>query len=194
MKVVLFVFVVFVCGCSFSKDEKLLYESPKIIFENINIVRYEKAKKKIFVTAEFLESYPVKEVFAGTNLYIVQFNNSEPQEAEVKFSAGNALFLQKEKQYFLGGNVYVKTKQNGLTIYASNFFYDVGENMLYSEQGDKVRIQADNGTLITGKDFVANTLSQEFQLLQDISGSSELKKNELNTDTNNETDTNERTE
>ncbi|MEL3908529.1 MAG: LPS export ABC transporter periplasmic protein LptC [Treponemataceae bacterium] len=195
MKNLLLLFVLLFCGCSFTKDEKLFYESPKIIFENMNIVQYKKAKKKNFVTAEFLESFPAKEVFAGKNLYIVQFNNSEPLEAEVKFSAGNALFLQKEKQYFLGENVYVQTKQDGLTIYASSFFYNAEENMLYGVQGDKVRIQTDDGTLITGTDFVANTLSQEFQLLQNVSGSAELKSSESNTETtNSETETEERAE
>lgn len=176
MSIVLCIAVVLFFSCSFSAQNDFSADTPKIVFENAHIERYENAKEKFLVTAQRLESYPSKEIFAGENVYIVQFNDNK--EAQLKASAGMALLLQKQKQYFLGDNVFVQTKKEKLTIAAANLFFDENENMLYGVEGETVRVQSDDNTVITGTNFSANTLSQKFQLAQAVSGSSELKNEE----------------
>lgn len=176
MSIVLCIAAVLFFSCSFSAQNDFSADTPKIVFENAHIERYENAKEKFLVTAQRLESYPSKEIFAGENVYIVQFNDNK--EAELKASAGTALLLQKQKQYFLGDNVFVQTKKERLTIAAANLFFDENENMLYGVEGETVRVQSDDNTVITGTNFSANTLSQKFQLAQAVSGSSEFKNEE----------------
>ena len=175
MRLLLFIFVVLLSSCSMNSDNEITYDAPKIVFENATIIRYENTKKKLFVTAKLLESYPTREMFAGDTLYIVQFSNAPEQDAEIKASAGTALLEITAKRYFLGGNVFVQTKSDNMTVASQNLFFDGNENMLYGAKGESVRVQLGDNTIITGTDFTANTLSQKFQFAQSVYGSSEFQ-------------------
>lgn len=165
-------------SCSIYEKEQVDYDPPKIVFENINIVQYENAKKKIFVTAELLESFTSKEILAASNLSFAQYSNrfgTADPKTTLTASAKKALLLQKQKQYFLGGNVFLQTEDQKFTVDAKNLFYDEAENMLYGVEGEEVHIQDKNGTEVTGKTFIANTLSQEFRFLENVSGKAQVE-------------------
>lgn len=173
MKIIPLIILVLISSCSFVKEDELSYEPAKIIFKNMTITRYEKNKKNILLQAEVIETYPEKEILAMKNVYIVQYKNDrelQAPEVAAKASAKNALFLQKEKQYFFGGDVFLQNSERKLTIHAQNLFYNEAEYMLYAAVGEKLIISDETGTEISGTNFAANTLSQEFTFDGSVSG------------------------
>lgn len=167
-------------SCSFVEEEKLTQKVPKTIFENINLFRYEAGERKFFIRADLLESYPSQKTFAAQNLYIVQYKkNTDKKNPKIDFkaSAKEALFMQKEELFFLGGEVFLQTSERQLTVFAKNLFYNQKENMLYGAKNEKVKVTDKDNTEIMGANFVANTLSNEFKFSGSVEGSvkTELK-------------------
>lgn len=178
---IFFVFIFFV-ACSSKTSEELKIDAPKMILENMRIEKYENAKKRFLIQSSLLENYPMKKIIAIKNLYMVQYkenfqtdsssNDFERENFELKVSTKLALLKQEENQFFLGDDVFLKTAKNKMSVWTKNLFYDKNENMIYAGENELVRIKDESGTEITGKNFVANTLSQEFSFLGNIEGSS----------------------
>lgn len=181
MKLFIFFAVILLSGCSFVQDKKVLHDTPKAVFENMTIVRYENDEKKYMMRADLLENYSAKKAYAANNLYIVQYKDNvredEENAAELKASAKTALLLQGDKRFFLGGDVFVQTAENKITINAKNLFFDQAENMLYGAKGEVVQVRGENNLAVSGTDFAANTLSQEFVFGSNLKGEADANEN-----------------
>lgn len=176
MKFLFFICIILLFSCSSKLDKQLLSEKPKIIFQDANIIRYEDNKKIFLVKASFLENYPTKKIIAVKDLDVVQYNkNNASERIRLKVSSKSALFLQAENLYFFGEKVFLQLLEKKITVNAKNLFYNKLENMLYAAEGETVNVTNDDGSEITGTNFVANTLSNEFKFGSSIKGKIQTK-------------------
>lgn len=173
--------VLFLTGCSFVKPENSSPDAPKFVFENMHIVRYTDKVPKFAVDAELMESFPAKEIFAAKNIYLVSYTDSSTADnlqPELKASAGQALLLQKQHQYFLGDSVFIRSEKDDVTISAENLFYNEDAHILYGAENETVRLQRGDGSFLTGKNFSANAVSKQYEFTEAVSGKIEQQETE----------------
>lgn len=175
---ILLVFLFFLfSACNINGTQKTqVYEPPKIVFEQVSLLRYEKNKKVFFVTADILERYPTGETFAAKNINIKQYSKGENDTREMLdliATADQALLLQQKEHYYLSGNVNINNRKEDLQLRTNSLFYNGETNLLVSGQDEPVEISRHNqDTSIRGTNFVANVASWEFMFTDNVTGQS----------------------
>ncbi|PIE97943.1 MAG: hypothetical protein CR988_05475 [Treponema sp.] len=134
----------------------------------MTITQFKNLKKSTVFEVDYLENYVDDRVSAGRGLYFINYNlNEKPNDnneypVKIKGRIGSILFDEKNNEFFLGDSVFLKIAKEDLTISAPMLFFNRNKHVVSAPAESTVEIKKGYDLIISGKGFVANTLSKNF--------------------------------
>lgn len=157
--------------CSFSYGADPVQETPLpgLVLTNASVFRYEDMKLSVEIRAGLLELYDGDSMWAGENLFFAQYaKNSGEIDSEGK--AGYMLINDREELYYLGGPLVFSLYDEGLDIVAPDIRWNRRLHHLSASRDGTVEVRTDDGSIIRGSGFFADTLSGRFAFSGGVSG------------------------
>jgi hypothetical protein len=143
---------------------------PDMVFQNVSVDRYENAALSVSFTAKNLEMYSDDRVWAAENCTFVQYKSGDPQTIEAEGSAGMLLVDDSQQVYSLGDTVRFHLISDNLTFNAPDLRWAKKIQRLSGPRDGEVDITKDDGTVVRGTGFFADTASRSYQFRKSVSG------------------------
>lgn len=177
----------FMLSCSFNYGNDVAGNDtlPDMTMSAVSASRYEDAKLSLTASAGKLEMYDEDQIWAGEDVSFMQYDPDEPTKLQAEGTAGLLLVNNKDKVYSLGNGVAFQFVPDELTVEAQNLQWNKQAHILRGSLTEEVEIRKENGSIIKGTGFFADTLSRFYEFEQTTSGilSSDDEK-ETSADTN----------
>lgn len=158
------------CSFNYGRDVLAVNAIPDMVLNDVNIDRYENARISIGLQARTLEIYDTDRVWVAEGISFVQYAPDGTGEIESEGFAGIMLVDDKEEVYSLGEDTEVHLISDNLFLKASDLRWSKKTNQLSGSRSAEVEIAKDDGSVIRGTGFYADTLNRSYELLQNVSG------------------------
>lgn len=143
---------------------------PDIVIEDARIDRYENSGVTMRVKATTLEMYDRDEVWAAGGANFEQYSASGQDAVKAEGSAGTFLIDNKAEVYSLGGPAIFHLIDDGMTIEALDLRWVRKTQRLSGPINGEVLLKKDDGSLLRGAGFFADTLSRSYSFGGAVSG------------------------
>ena len=160
-------------SCSFNYTEgegegKIL---PEMVISGAQATRYEDARVSMVFSADTLEVYDSERVWAGEDVSFVEYDSDDASSIAVEGSAGMMLIDDKNEVYSLGNSATFYMKKDDIRLSAPDIKWTKKINRIAGSELGIVEIREEDGSIIQGAGFTADTLKREFLFSRDVSGS-----------------------
>lgn len=142
---------------------------PEMILEDAIVERYENSSLSIKVNARVLEIYDKDRMWAGSDVAFTQLAGNG--EIDSEGSAGLLLIDNNSEVYTLGNGSRFTLVADGMTLSAPDLRWVRKTQQLYGTVDGEVEITKEDGSVMRGTGFYADTLSRAFALEGGVSGS-----------------------
>ncbi len=141
-----------------------------MVLNDVKVERYEKARVSIQLEAGSLEMYDADKIWAAENVSFIQYAADGSGTVESSGFAALMLVDDKAEVYTLGKETEVHLISDNLLMKASDLKWSKKTNRLSGSKTGEVEIAKDDGSLIRGTGFFADTLSRSYDLSRTVSG------------------------
>jgi hypothetical protein len=141
-----------------------------MILEDAVVERYENSSLSIKVNARVLEIYDKDRVWAGTDVAFTQLAGNGSGKIDSEGSAGLLLIDNNSEVYTLGNGSRFTLVADGMTLSAPDLRWIRKTQQLYGTVDGEVEITKEDGSVMRGTGFYADTLSRAFALEGGVSG------------------------
>lgn len=159
-------------SCSFNygnvdgKDDLV----PEMVLETVTANRYEDAALSVVFSANTLEMYRSDRLWAADSVSFIQYASGDSQEIEARGGAGLLLVNDADEIYTLGAGVTFEFLSDNLFVSANDLRWSKKERTLSGTRSGEVVISKDDGTLVRGIGFFADTASRTYEFSENVSG------------------------
>jgi len=172
MTVVFFILILFSSSCSLKYSESVNSEDkvPEFVFEDTRLVRYEKKKPTVELSAQKLEQYKNSSESYGQNVSFTSYDDKGKIETE---GSCGILYADTDKKiYELYDDINLYNISDKMRFYANALRWNGRTEQLTSGRGDMVKIEKDD-TIMRGSGFTASGISKTFSFRGNITGTIE---------------------
>jgi len=143
---------------------------PEMVLEAVTANRYEDASLSVVFTANTLEMYRSDRLWAADSVSFVQYASGGSTEIEARGSAGLMLVDDIDEIYTLGEGVTFEFLSDNLFVSANDLRWSKKERNLCGTRTGEVVISKDDGTMVRGIGFFADTASRTYDFAENVSG------------------------
>jgi len=163
---------IFSLSCSFDYSDVADKEppQPEIVLDEAVASRFSAARLSIAFSADRLELYDADSIWAGQGVAFTQFSEDGTGMVEAEGKAGLLLVDNANEVYSLGDSVFFNVKSEGLSFDAPDLRWEKKTNWLYAPKDGLVTISRNDGTVIHGTGFIADTLGWRYEMNQSAEG------------------------
>ena len=170
-----YLFIIFsflIASCSLKYSETVNSEDvvPEFIFEETKLVRYEKNKPTLELTAGTLEQYKNADETYGKDVSFTAYNDNG--ETETEGSCGIIYADTEKKIYELYDDINLYNVPEKMRFHANVLKWNGQTEQLTSGRSDMVKIEKDD-TIMRGSGFTASGISKTFSFRGNITGTIE---------------------
>jgi len=153
-------------GTADSKEDMM----PEMVLESMTADRYENALLSVAFSAQTLEMYRTDRIWAAEEISFVQYAAGGTMEIEARGSAGLLLVDDAHEIYTLGDGVSFELLEDNLFVSANDLRWSKKDRTLSGSRTGEVVISKDDGTLVRGIGFFADTASRTYDFAENVSG------------------------
>lgn len=164
----------FSCSLKYSESVNSEDKVPEFVFEDTKLVRFEKKKPTVEVSAEKLEQYKNSEETYGQNVDFISYDDHG--KIETQGHCGILFADTGKKIYELYDDINLYNTSEKMRFYASALKWNGRTEQLTSGRGDMVKIEKDD-TIMRGSGFTASGISKTFSFRGNITGTIETSEN-----------------
>lgn len=143
---------------------------PGLVIENAHARRYEAGNLSVVIDARTIEMYDSDQVWAGSDVSFQQFSSDGTGSLEAEGNADILLVDDADAVYTLGGSARFRYVPDGIALETSDIRWEKDSARLSGSADGVVRIEKDDGSLIEGTGFFADTLAREYRFERSVSG------------------------
>lgn len=164
-------------GCSFSyeSDTPLSESVPDMTLHTVHIQRFEKGFQQTEAYGNIVEFYNNDDVWVGKGTRFTGYETNAENKRSFSGTAGSFYIDEKNEEFYLGGTVSFMLETDHIHITAPALFWEKRQNRLSAPQDASVEIKKKDELTMRGRGFSANTLTQEFEFTNGLSGTFELE-------------------
>ncbi|ULQ61092.1 hypothetical protein K7I13_07520 [Brucepastera parasyntrophica] len=168
----IFLFSAFLSGCSFNYNDGLDYERavPDMVFMEASAGRYENAQLSMLFSARLLEIYDTDRIWAGEGVFFTEYSGNGAETIEAEGSAGVMLINDEAEIYSLGMGASFYVVSDSIYLRAPDLRWQKKQHHLSAPHAGLVEIEKDDGSIIRGTGFFADTLSHSYSFENEVSG------------------------
>ena len=166
----LFVFILSLSSCSlnYGDDSENDTKYPEFAFYDAKLIRFEKARKTVELSAERIEKYRGSNASFAKNASFSTWNSNGSAQNEGKCTLLKA--DSDEKKYIMLDGIMLKSESHNFTIEASSLFYDGKTEQMVSGENELVILKR-NDLLMEGRGFSASGIDKSFRFSGLVDGS-----------------------
>lgn len=153
-------------GTATGKDDLV----PEMVLESMTADRYENAALSVALSAQTLEMYRADRIWAAEEISFIQYATGGTGEIEARGSAGILSVNDADEIYTLGDGVTFELLGDNLFVSANDLRWSKTERTLRGTRSGEVVISMDDGTLVRGVGFFADTASRTYEFTDSVSG------------------------
>lgn len=159
-------------GCSFNYTEGKRADEmvPDMILADVIAYRYENSELSIQLSARELEMYDTDEIWAGADVSFVQYDTKDSSVIEAEGSAGFIIVNDSSEEYLLGKDAVFHLARDNFFLRASGLKWNKKEHTLSGPVDGDVVIEKEDGSLINGTGFTADTLQYSYSFNNSVQG------------------------
>ncbi len=168
----LLIFLILLTSCSLKYSDQVNSEDkvPEFVFEETRLVRDEKAKPTVEVSAQKLEQYKNSSESYGQDVSFTSYDDGGSVETE---GHCGILYANTDKKvYELYDDINLYNNSENMRFYANALRWNGRTEQLTSGRGDMVKIEKDD-TIMRGSGFTASGISKTFSFRGNITGTIE---------------------
>jgi len=158
------------CSFDYGNGEGEGYAVPDMVFESVSADRYENAALSVSISAMTLEMYNSDRIWAASDISFVQYASDGSSAVEAEGSAGLLLVNDGDETYSLGEGVSFHILEDNLFLSANDLRWSKKNRTLSGARSGEVVLSKDDGTLIRGVGFFADTASRTYEFAENVSG------------------------
>lgn len=168
----MFLPVVLFSACSFNykADEGAGNAVPGMVLTEAGVDRYTNSLLSLSFGARELELYDGEGIWAAEEVRFTQFASDGSGLVDAEGTAGLMLVDDNEQIYSLGGGVWFHMLTDDLFFRAPDLRWSKKTSRLCGPRNEQIEVGKDDGTIIRGTGFFAETLSSTYIFEQMVSG------------------------
>ncbi len=143
---------------------------PEMILTGVVAERYESAAVSLEFSADVLEIYDEDRLWAANGARFTQFDAPGSSAVESEASASVLIVDDKNGVYSLGGEVRFSVASEGIVFSAPALRWTKETHRLVGAVDGEVTVEEDDGTVIRGRGFFADTLRRDYDFSGPVSG------------------------
>ncbi len=160
----------FSCSFNYGNVEFDGESVPEMVLESVSADRYENAALSVSISARTLEMYNTDRVWAASDISFVQYASDNSSAVEAEGTAGLLLVNDVDETYSLGEGVSFHVIEDNLFLSANDLHWSKKNRTLSGARSGEVVLSKDDGTLIRGVGFFADTTSRTYEFAENVSG------------------------
>lgn len=141
-----------------------------MVLQDAGVDRYENALLSISFRAGSIELYDAERIWVAEDISFTQFSSDGSLTIESEGFAGLMFVDDDAEIYSLGNNTSVNLISEKLSVKASDLRWSKKTNRLSGSRTGEVEIQKDDGSIIRGTGFYADTLKRAYEFEKTVSG------------------------
>ena len=171
----LFVFITLSsCSLNYGDDGENDTKYPEFAFYDATLVRYEKSRKTVELSAERIEKYRGSNASFAKNASFSTWNSDGSAQNEGKCALLKA--DSDEKKYVMLDGIMLKSESQNFTIEATSLFYDGKTEQMVSGENELVVLKRDD-LLMEGRGFSASGIDKSFRFAGLVDGTITTEQN-----------------
>lgn len=143
---------------------------PEMILSGVVAERYESAAVSLEFSADVLEIYDEDRLWAANGARFTQFDAPGSGAVESEASASVLIVDDKNGVYSLGGEVRFSVASEGIVFSAPALRWTKETHRLVGAVDGEVTVEENDGTVIRGRGFFADTLRRAYDFSGPVSG------------------------
>lgn len=143
---------------------------PDMVLDGVSAYRYENAELSVFLSADSLELYDLDRTWAGAGISFVQYENGYGLIVEAEGTAEFLIVDDRKNVYSLAGESVFHVVKDALFLRASGLRWLRNDHFLVGLSDGIVEIEKQDGSVVSGTGFVANTLARKYCFNDSVSG------------------------
>ena len=120
------------------------------------------------ITAESAETYRKKKETILSGITFIEYDNEG--KIITTGTADSAIFFTDTEDAELKGGLYFYSSNEKAKVYSEYLYWNNEERVLIGKPEDTVRLERDSGSIISGKEFIANFKINEFVFNKSVTG------------------------
>lgn len=158
------------CSFNYTEGQSPLEMVPDMILKDVAAYRYENSELFIQLNARELEMYDKEKIWAGSDISFVQYDSADSLTIEAEGSSGLIIVDDNLEEYLLGKEVLFHLARENFFLRASGLKWNKKENSLSGPIDGEVVIEKDDGSIIQGTGFSADSLSYSYSFNNSVHG------------------------
>lgn len=158
------------CSFNYTEGKRNAEMVPDMFLADVIAYRYENSELSLQLSARELEMYDTDKIWAGAEVSFVQYDTKDSSVIEAEGSAGYIIVDDSSKVYFLGKDAVFHLARENFFLRASGLKWNKKEHTLSGPVGGDVVIEKEDGSLINGTGFIADTLQYSYSFNNSVQG------------------------